>query len=262
MATEHRALALWRASLALGARGLRAALDIALPPVCPLTEQVVDAPGRLAPQAWASLTFLAPPWCAICGFPFACDHGPGSMCGPCAARPPRFARARAPLAYDDASRPLVLDLKHGGRTDALETFAGWMAQAGGEVLAEVDALVPVPLHPARLRARRFNQSALLANALGARAGIRVDCDLLMRRRKTPSQAGLTARGRARNVAGAFALRPGAQERLAGLRIALIDDVYTTGATLSACARPLLRGGAQRVDALALARVVRPRDGTI
>jgi predicted amidophosphoribosyltransferase len=106
-------------------------------------------------------------------------------------------------------------------------------------------------------ARRYNQSALLANALGRAAGVPVDPALLVRRRRTPSQGGLTRDQRRRNVAGAFAVAAGRRDGLAAKRVLLVDDVMTTGATVEGCTRTLRRAGAAAVDVLTLARVVRP-----
>ncbi|MCG8440497.1 MAG: double zinc ribbon domain-containing protein [Caulobacterales bacterium] len=251
-----RTMAPWRRT---AKAGLARLVDLILPPSCLITETPVDRQGALAPQAWAGLTFIAPPQCVRCGLPFGYDPGPETPCAACAARPPAYDQARAAIVYDDASRKLVLDVKHGGRADGIATFAGWMATAAGERLAEADRIVPVPLHPARLRARGFNQAALLARALARRAGRPFDPDLLQRRRRTPTQAGKTAKERDRNVAGAFAARRGAARKVRGARVLLVDDVHTTGSTLNACARALRRAGAARIDAVTLARVVRPRD---
>jgi len=255
---------------ALGQAG-RAALDFVFPPTCPVSDAPVDAPGHLAPEAWATLTFITAPLCARCGVPFAFDPGDGMECAACVARPPVVVRARSVLVYDDVSRDLVLQLKHAARTDGLVTFANWMAAAfahgstdasADEGLAAHIRIVPIPLHPARLRARRFNQSALLARALAQRAGGVFDPDTLKRVRATPTQAGKSAKGRARNVAGAFKVREKRRAGLRGAHVLLVDDVFTTGATLDAAARALLAGGAARVDAVTLARVVRSRDVTI
>jgi ComF family protein len=116
----------------------------------------------------------------------------------------------------------------------------------------------VPLHRLRLLKRRYNQAALLAARLGAAGGIAVGPCVLSRVKRTPSQGGLNQAQRRRNVRGAFAVRPGAVDRVAGARIVLIDDVFTTGATAEACARTLKKAGARRVDLLCLARVVKPR----
>jgi ComF family protein len=158
------------------------------------------------------------------------------------------------LRYDDGSRDLVIAFKHRDRTDAAPAYGAWMARAGGDLLEAADLLVPVPLHRLRLIQRRFNQSALLAHALADRSGVTCAPDALIRTRPTPSQGRLSRSARARNVQGAFRVRR--REEVNGRRILLVDDVLTTGATASACATTLLRAGAQAVDVLTLARVVR------
>ncbi|MSO70440.1 MAG: ComF family protein [Alphaproteobacteria bacterium] len=243
--------------LAGARRGLLRALDFVLPPRCLGCDGAVAAPGALCPQCWSGVSFIAPPFCACCGLPQEFDLGAEALCGACIAEAPPFARARAVLRYDAASRGLLLRFKHADRTDAAPAFARWLQRAGAELLAEAELIVPVPLHWSRLLARRYNQSALLAIALGRLSGRRVVPDLLLRRRRTPSQGGMSATGRRRNVAGAFALRARAQPLVAGKRVLVIDDVLTTGATAVECARVLLRSGAAAVDVLTLARVARP-----
>jgi ComF family protein len=135
-------------------------------------------------------------------------------------------------------------------------MAGWMAAAGAGLIAEADLLVPVPLHYRRHVQRGFNQSVWLCAALRRRTGVRVGVDVLKRVKPTPSQGGLTAEGRRRNVQGAFRVRRKGQVK--GLRLVLVDDVFTTGATAEACARELKRAGAGCVDVLTLARVAGPR----
>lgn len=176
--------------------------------------------------------------------------------------PPRWQRARASLIYDDFSRRPVLDLKRAGRRDGLSTFAGWMRQVGGDLVDSADVLVPVPLHFTRLVMRGFNQSGWLAQEIGRAAGKPVMVDALVRQHRTPSQAGLSGRARRRNVSGAFRLRKGREARIEGAQVLLVDDVLTTGATLSACTRALKQAGARQVDVLVLARVVRETDVTI
>ncbi|BAI70796.1 hypothetical protein AZL_001580 [Azospirillum sp. B510] len=236
---------------AAGAAGLL--LDALLPPRCLGCGEAVDRQGGLCAACWVTLTFIAPPLCARCGLPFEYEAQEGALCGACLAAPPPFARARAVLAYDDGSRPLVLGFKHGDRIHAAGSYGLWLARAGKELLADADRLLPVPLHRARLFHRRYNQAALLAQALSKHSGVPATPDLLQRRRSTPTQGGLDRRGRHRNVKGAFCLRPG--QSVAGQRLVLIDDVMTTGATLAECTRVLLRAGAARVDVLTLARVV-------
>ncbi|MFV3074746.1 double zinc ribbon domain-containing protein [Niveispirillum fermenti] len=240
----------------------RRGLDLLLPPRCLSCGVEVGEPGALCPGCWQGISFIAAPHCARCGLPFDYDPlgqgGGGLVCGACIARPPPFDRCRSVFAYDDASRRLVLGFKHGDRTDCATAFGQWLARAGAGLLTDERVLVaPVPLHRWRLLRRRYNQSALLATALGRRAGREVIPDLLLRRRATPSQGGLTAKGRVRNVAGAFGLNDRWAGRVRGARILLVDDVFTTGATVGECVRVLRRGGAAAVDVLTLARVVRP-----
>ena len=238
----------------------RVCANLVWPPLCPMTGEPVSAPGELSPQAWSEVRFLDAPWCASCGRPFDYPIGKGALCGACAAHPdPACRMTRAAFVYDEASRKLVLMLKHAGRTDGLSVFGRWMARAGAEALAGADALIPIPLHPHRLRKRRFNQSFLLARAVSRNTGLPVAPHILERTRATPSQGGLSAKARQRNVAGAFHVREKQKPFLAGRRFVLVDDVHTTGATLQACARVLKRGGAEDVTAITLARVVKAVD---
>jgi len=238
--------------------------DLIWPPVCPLTGTRVSGHGLLSEPGWSALTFLDAPCCHVCGLPFAYPGASGSdslhACAPCLARPPLHDGARAPLAYDDHSRGLVLGFKHGGRPDWVDRCAAWMQRCAPDWLADADALVPVPLHWRRLWSRRYNQSLLLARALGRRSGVPVDADSLLRRKPTPSQAGQSAGARRRNVAGAFFVaRP---ESVRDRQLILIDDVLTTGATANACARQLKRAGAKTVYLMTLCRVVRTSDAII
>lgn len=240
---------------------LSALIDYIWPPRSLLGDEAVGRPGAIAASAWSALRFLTPPWCVQCGLPFSTpETAAGLHCAACLADPPPFEMARAPLAYDDAARPLVLDLKRGGRRDGLATFAGWMAHAGADALEPGALLAPVPLHWTRLAQRRFNQAAWLAEAIAVHTpGLELARDLLVRTKRRVSQGGLTAKQRQANVAGAFTLNRAWQSRVRDRTVVLVDDVFTTGATVSACARALKRGGVSRVCVIALARVLRPTD---
>jgi ComF family protein len=233
----------------------RAILDAVLPPLCLSCKAMVSEPGALCAACWEKLDFLGAPHCACCGHPFTLDAGPDALCGVCSRSHPAFRRARAVFRYGDESKALVLRLKHADRTDTAPAFGRWMARGAGELLRDADLLAPVPLHRWRLFRRRFNQSAMLALAIGQAGAKPVEPDLLVRRRATQPQGHLSRAGRARNVQGAFALRPGAQALVADRTILLVDDVLTTGATVEECARVLLRAGASAVDVITLARVV-------
>jgi len=237
-------------------------LNLLLPPHCLRCTRQLAEPGRLCPDCWQSIHFISPPYCRCCGFPFEFDEGGDRLCAACSAVPPDYGRARAVMRYDDNSRALVLGFKHGDRTEAAGAFGRWMVQSGGDLLDNIDCVVPVPLHRWRLARRRYNQSALLAQAIGTQCRRPVFVDLLVRRRHTPTQGGLSVAARERNVRGAFEVRAQSGDRLDGAHVLLVDDVLTTGATVEACARTLRRAGAASVDVLILARVVRPRPGVL
>ncbi len=165
------------------------------------------------------------------------------------------------MRYDDHSRDLILGFKYADRTFAAPAFARWMVRAAAGLINDADLVVPVPLHRFRLWRRRYNQAALLALGITKLAGKQAVPDLLVRKRATPSQGRLSAAQRRANVRGAFAVRAERRAELAGKRVLLVDDVMTTGATVSSSARALLRAGAAAVDVVTLARVVRPLAGS-
>ncbi len=232
-----------------------AILDALLPPQCLCCGAMVDRQGNLCAPCWSGMRFLEPPCCQACGIPFPYDEGEEALCAACSRRRPDYDRARAVLAYDDHSRPLLLRLKHGDRLDGVPAFGQWLARAGMGFWADADLLLPVPLHRWRLLRRRYNQAALLSLSVSRHCGVPSHSGLLLRRRATASQAGRSRTGRARNVRGAFALAKTNRSQLKGSHVVLIDDVFTTGATVSACARLLKRNGVARVDVLTLARVL-------
>ena len=235
----------------------RHALDLVFPPLCVACRVRVGEPHSLCARCWNAMSFLESALCARCGAPFEVDPGAETVCGPCYAQPHDFDRARALVRYDDASKGLILAFKHGDRLDHAPAFAHWMERVGKPMLSEVDIVVPVPLHRWRLWARRYNQAAVLASRIAALSGKPFEPMALERKRPTPSQGTMvSAKARRRNVLGAFRVPPDAVARVRGKHVLLVDDVFTTGATLDACARALKRAGAARVDALTLARVVR------
>jgi ComF family protein len=225
------------------------ALDLVFPPHG-LDEGGQPQTTGLSVRAWEQVSFIEHPLCDGCGAPYA--YAIGLRCAACMARPRAFDRARAACLYDDASRDLILQFKHADRTDLVPLFTRWLGRAGADLLAEADAIAPVPLHAGRLFRRRYNQAAEIARPLARQSRLAYLPDALIRRRATESQAGKSGTGRRRNMAGAFEVpRP---QTVAGKKLILIDDVLTTGATAEGCARALLKAGAKSVDLLVLARV--------
>ncbi|MEJ2436096.1 MAG: ComF family protein [Pseudolabrys sp.] len=191
-----------------------------------------------------------PPLCPSCRAPL----GEGTGLG---ASPPAYDRARAAVRYDEVARALVVSFKYGDRLDLAPMLGRWMARAGRELTQGADALLPVPLHWRRLWSRRFNQSAALAGSVSQVCGVPVLYDTLKRVRATPQQVGLSKPQRADNVQGAFRVPPARKAEVARRRLVLVDDALTSGATVDASARALLRAGAAHVDVLVFARVVAP-----
>ena len=233
--------------------------DLALPPQCLACDRHVARLGGLCPVCWGEFRLIEKPYCARLGTPFAYDLGPGALSAEAIADPPPFDRCRAVAHFDEVARKLVHGLKYRDHIELARWMGGWMARAGADVVADADIVTPVPLHRFRLWMRRFNQSAALAHAIAAETGKRFAPAVLKRVRATTQQVGLSATERDKNVRGAFRVMPEERPKIAGRCILLVDDVYTTGATVRAATRALLRGGAGAVDVLVFARVVRGGD---
>lgn len=241
----------------------RKMLDFLLPPRCTLCRSKIVEHGHLCAECWVGLTPIAEPKCSQCAVPFAFNGDGENICGSCLSTPPAFDAANAAVVYAGKGRDLVLALKHGSMFSAVPVMARMMShqvllsRSDHTVNRSYDLIVPVPLHWSRLLKRRFNQSQLLAKSIGHAAGIPTDVSLLKRSRATPSQGTLGRKKRFTNVNKAFAVPEKAKERLKGQSILLVDDVLTTGATVSACAAVLKAAGAARVDIIVFARVGEP-----
>lgn len=229
----------------------RRTLDFLLPPHCAACDERVAVAGQLCADCFVATSFIAEPCCDRCGvaFPVAVL---GPTCEACETNPPLFRQARGALSYDAQGRRLVLPFKHADRPELAAVLAPHMARAGASLLDRAEVLVPVPLHRRRLFARRYNQAALLASALGRIANRPVVLDALIRRKATASLGDRSAADRTLEVAEAFALRQ--EDTVRDRQVLLIDDVMTSGATANACTAILLAAGAAAVDVLVAARV--------
>jgi ComF family protein len=235
-------------------RGLAWMSDVVFPPVCLSCRAGLGVHDALCASCWARIDFIRPPLCDRLGLPMPYATGERMISAAAAADPPAYGRARAVAHYTGVMRELIHDFKFSDWHAARALLARLMAEAGKELIAEADVIVPVPLSRQRLIGRRFNQAALLAQSLGQASGVRYEPLALVRTRATPRQVGMTRAARQLNVRGAFAVAGKWADRIAGQRVLLVDDVITTGATCGAATRALLRGGAASVDVLALALV--------
>ncbi|SHG83398.1 comF family protein [Kaistia soli DSM 19436] len=243
---------------AAGPRRLRLftrALDLVLPPACMACGKPVATSGALCSPCWGVIRWIERPFCERLAIPFGYDIGPGALSAEAIAHPPPFGRLRAVCLYGAEAGHIVQALKYGDRTELAKPIGAMMARALGPIADEVDVVLPVPLHRRRLWQRRFNQSALISEALASVIHRPYEPALIARIRPTRQQVGLKANERAKNVEGAFRVPSALAPALKGRRVLLVDDVYTTGATVKAVTRALLRGGAKSVDVAVFARVV-------
>jgi len=211
--------------------------------------------GAFCVACWADIRFIERPYCEVLGIPFTYDHGRGIVSAEAIASPPPFERLRAATIHDGPARKLVHQLKYLDRTDLARLMASWMLRASDGTVAACDCIVPIPLHRRRFLARRFNQSAELARHIAALSGKSFLASTLVRVKPTSRQVGLSAQARKLNVRGAFAIAAGREADIMGKRVVLVDDVYTTGATVAAAARRLKKAGAADVTVLTFAMAI-------
>jgi ComF family protein len=241
-----------------GRRFSRRVIDFLAPPKCLVCNEAVLEPASLCPSCWANLRFIDAPVCNVLGMPFAYDQGEGAISPAALADPPPWDRARAAVAYDEASRRIVHGLKYRDTMEAGLLMTRLMARAGQSLIQEADVIIPVPLHRFRLWSRRFNQAAFLSQQISRQFGRAYHTDVLLRTKASPSQVGLSFDERRKNVAKVFEVIPEGVGHIAGRRILLIDDVLTTGATVGSCSAVLKKAGAAHVDVLTFALVLEPK----
>lgn len=233
---------------------LQRALSLLYPDQCILCETRVDQHGGLCGACWRQMPFLTGLVCHTCGVSLPGADSHQVLCDDCLATPRPWESGRAALTYRDAGRRVVLALKHADRLDLVPACVDWMMRAGVEILSDKPVLVPVPAHWMRLVRRRYNQSAELCRTLARKTGLESVPDALKRTRRTSTQDGKTVDERFANLQGSISANPNCVERIRGRNICLIDDVMTSGATLSVATDALYEAGAEQVCALVLARV--------
>lgn len=229
--------------------------DLLFPPRCPLCGEGLAAQTGLCSSCWGDLAIPGEPCCSACQRPLGESAEAGSVCASCMAAPPRHDGIAAGTLYNDASRKLILALKHGRRIALAPLLARLMLAQVPQQVDENWLVVPVPLHRWRLWRRGFNQSALLAGEIAQARSSRLMVDGLIRQKATPSLGGLGKKARAKVLSGAIAVNARHRAAFKGAKVLLVDDVFTSGATSGACVTALKRAGAERVVIACFSRVL-------
>jgi ComF family protein len=236
----------------------RRILDFILPTSCSFCNGRVGDSNIpfFCSTCWSDFSPIQGPLCPRCGRPFespvALSSSPDHVCLACRQEPPLFDQALSVGYFEGSLREAVHQFKYRPCRSLGRPLGEWMV-TNVRLVSDIDIIMPVPLHTKRLRQRGFNQALLLAYRMSEAHCIPCSCDNLYRSRPTRPQVELTGAERIQNVAGAFALRnPG---EVVDRSVVLVDDVFTTGATMNECASVLKQAGAARVTAFTLARAL-------
>ncbi len=228
-----------------------------LPRQCPCCEKFLEEDQEgFCSDCLTRIRWIEPPFCSVCGIPFVSREVETHPCGACVTHRRYFTMARALAAFEGSLQQAVHRWKYEGKTHLTPFFAEWIAEGLNRYWKSdsLDLLIPVPLHPSRLRERGFNQALLLVKDLSRRTGIPYRKKILQKKKPTIPQVNLGGAEREKGVRGTFHVAD--KEELLGTSVLLVDDVYTTGATVNECAKALLGGGAERVDVLTLAHAIK------
>ncbi len=228
-------------------------IDTVFPAKCLTCEVKTDKANLFCFSCWNSLTFISDPRCSICGSPFPIKMEKNSICPYCIEEKPSYDMARSVLRFDHRSEHLIHNFKYYDKTEATKTITNMMIKAYGEAMSKIDIVSAVPMHQSKLRKRKYNQAAVLANEIAKTSDKPYKPEILIKSKDSISQSGLSKEERKENVKNTFKLNPLFKNDIWRKNILIIDDVLTTGATASECAKVLRRNGAKRINILTIAR---------
>lgn len=231
------------------------------PPQCLGCGDSVTETGALCAACWSQTEFIGACACSRCGVPLPGDSAAvrdeaALLCDDCLTLDRPWRKGRAAVVYAGAGKRLVMALKHGDRPDLAPALGQWLATAAGPLIRPGMVVVPVPLHPRRLMTRKYNQAALLAEAVARVHGLRHLPAALLRTRHTPMQDHGSVTDRAANLEGALSVPPRARPGIEGRAVLLVDDVMASGATLAAATTALRDAGSGPVAVAVLARAIK------
>lgn len=228
-------------------------IDFILPKRCLLCGKTIVSNDCLCTECFKKINFITAPYCLHCGKPLISENIDGLYCTQCLSKKDPFRLCRSAIIYDDDSKKLLLDFKFADHIENKKLLTHWLYMAGKDIFNEgVDIIIPVPLHYSRLIKRKYNQSAILAKELSNLTHIAADFKSLKKKKYTLPQVQCSGKQRQKNVRNAFIVAN--PDKIKNKRIVLIDDVYTTGATMRECAKILKKAGAKSIDVLTVAKV--------
>lgn len=241
-------------------RQVQMALRVIFPPRCVGCGDLVESDFQLCGTCWGDTPFIRGVICDVCGTPLPGEKSENAdqveFCDDCMSTPRPWGQGRSVFLYQDKARQMVMRLKHGDRQDIVHPAGRWMADAARDLVGPETILCPVPLHWTRFFRRRYNQSALLAEATARHLTLRHIPDLLLRNRATVSMEGMSKDQRFANLDASISVNPKFADQIKGAQILIVDDVMTSGATFAAVSEACLATGADQVNVISLARVAK------
>ena len=229
--------------------------NLLLPPQCLACGKISACAHKLCSTCWSKVNFITDPCCQTCGLPFDFHCEYAFICAACARLAPLFTKGRSAVSYDSISRKMISRLKYNDGAYQAPGLAALLYQAGKGLLKDADYLIPIPLHRWRLLKRQYNQSGLLVRSLAKKCSVPPLFHVLQRPLFTKTQKGLTRAHRQLNVKKAFNVPSRHHFFLKGKIIVLVDDVWTTGTTLTEGCKALLKAGVKEIRVLTVARVL-------
>jgi len=230
-------------------------LSIIFPSKCIACSTIVSAGSKVCSICWSQLEFISSPSCAKCDYPFEFDIGYDALCGGCLEEGPLFDKAISVLRYTELSKIMVHRLKYSDKLHIAKHFASMLFKKIHKDAQGFDFIIPVPMHRKKMRSRLYNQAALMVTHLSDYSGVAPLHNGLLKTKYHESQTGLSRSVRKENIKNTFEINKKYADVIKGKNILLVDDVYTTGATVNECSRVLKRGLCKSVTVVTLARVV-------
>jgi ComF family protein len=219
-------------------------------------DKIISGSGVLCISCWTKVDFITDPKCKLCGFPFEFNIGAELECAICVKVKPYFDSAFSLFKYNEYTQPIIYKLKYNDKIHVAKYLAQLLIRRVGD-LSSYDYIVPVPMHRKRLRKRLYNQAALLAKDITRYSVVKFVPNLLIKTRYVSPQTGLKFKNRQENVKNSFSVNEESASLVNGRSIVLIDDVYTTGATVNECSKLLKQYGCKNVKVVTVARVCKP-----